>query len=595
MKIRILYMMMLISLSVSAQTWFTEDFSTSTFPPTDWSIDDNAENWKYSASNYAGGITGEASLRTLPIVDANTRLISPEINITNTLNTAISFTHSLKLYTSGATIGLAIKPENGEWTSLWERSSSTDKEKVDVLIADVGDFSNCQISFYFSGSTGTIKYWSIDDVQIYRKADYDIAVRPLNISSYNEPSDEVSPQTKVYNNGINPASFEVNCHIYKNEDLLFSSSQTVSDLEAGSEQEIQFDSYVLPDTPDEAYRIEYSASFQNDENNNNDTIEQYVYTYVTHERDMVVVEIGTATWCSACPYAAEAADSIVKNGYNLAVIEHHTDDDYSSVATDNRTIDYYAMIGFPTAYFDGVDKQLGAGPYFYSNYYNHYYQRSIKKVGLGISIEKKSGENDYEAKVTITKLAPAFNKEVVVHFVVTESHIPELWQDEDELNYVTRLMLPNENGSPIDIINNDEITLDYLVEPQENWKIDDMEVVAFIQDNATHEILNATKMRYSDLSGVSSGPKEHKTQLSVFPNPISSKLKISFELDKAADVNIGIYDITGRLRTNITHQRFGKGKQQIEYHLNNKLSNGVYFIRMLANNKTETVKIIINK
>ena len=595
MKILLLNMIMLISLTTMAQTWLFEDFSTTTFPPTDWSINENAENWKYSASNYAGGVTGEASLRTLPIMEGNTRFISPNINITNTSNTAISFTHSLKLYTSGATIGLAIRPENGEWTSLWERSSSVIKENVDILISEDGDFSNCQISFYFSGSTGTIKYWSIDDILVYHKSENDIAVRPVIIPFYYDPSDDVSPQTKVYNNGLNVASFDVDCHIYKNEDILYSSIQTVSDMEAGSEQEILFDSYILPETPDEAYRIEYSVSYQDDENNSNDTVQQYIYTYVTHERDMVVVELGTATWCSACPYAAEAADSIVKNGYNLAVIEHHTDDDYSSIATDNRTIDYYAMIGFPTAYFDGVDKQLGAGPYFYSNYFNHYYQRSIKKVGLGISIEKKSRENDYQAKVTITKLAPAFNKEIVVHFVVTESHIPEQWQDEEELNYVTRLMLPNENGSPIDIINNDEIILDYLVEPEENWNIDEMEVVAFIQDNATHEILNATKMRYSDLSGINSFPQKQKTQLSVFPNPISSKLNLSFEIMKTADVNIEILDITGQVKTNITQQRFEKGKHQIEYYLNNKLSNGIYFIRLIANNKTETIKIIINK
>jgi hypothetical protein len=321
----------------------------------------------------------------------------------------------------------------------------------------------------------------------------------------------------------------------------------------------------------------------------NDTTENYIYTYVTYGHEMVVVEIGTATWCSACPYAAEAADSIVINGYNLAIVEYHTDDDYSTTATDNRALDYYSMFGFPTAYFDGVDEQLGAGPIFYSNYFNHYYFRSLEKTGTAISLTSDKTKEGYNVHVTLSKLAPVFNKNVVVHLVLTESHIPENWQGADELNSVCRMMLPDETGTKVDFANNDEITLDYLIEPDSSWNYDELEIVAFVQDNDSHEILNATKSGFAELIGIPENINSN-LKLKTWPNPFSTAINISFELENSTNVNIEIFDITGKIVDQVINQKIAKGNQFINWQP--KLSQGIFFVKIMTDKRIEIMKIV---
>jgi hypothetical protein len=70
------------------------------------------------------------------------------------------------------------------------------------------------------------------------------------------------------------------------------------------------------------------------------------------QRDKVVVEIGTGTWCTFCPGAAMGADDLVANGHDVAIIENHNGDDYTNAASNARN-SYYNIPGYPTAMFDG--------------------------------------------------------------------------------------------------------------------------------------------------------------------------------------------------------------------------------------------------
>jgi len=83
-------------------------------------------------------------------------------------------------------------------------------------------------------------------------------------------------------------------------------------------------------------------------------------TYTT-EREMVILEIGTGTWCTYCPGAALGADELVTNGHSVAVIENHGpagQDPYANTYSVARN-SYYAIPGYPTAMFDGVESFVG--------------------------------------------------------------------------------------------------------------------------------------------------------------------------------------------------------------------------------------------
>ncbi|HSG67425.1 MAG TPA: hypothetical protein VK994_01865, partial [Bacteroidales bacterium] len=60
----------------------------------------------------------------------------------------------------------------------------------------------------------------------------------------------------------------------------------------------------------------------------------------TIQRDKVVVEIGTGTWCPYCPGSAMGADDLIANGHDVAIIENHNGDDYTTAASNARN-SYY--------------------------------------------------------------------------------------------------------------------------------------------------------------------------------------------------------------------------------------------------------------
>lgn len=595
MKVRLLYAIMFLTISLNAQVWLSEDFDTDIFPPEGWTIDQHEENWKYTPSNYAGGTMGEATLKTLPGFNDITRLISLPINVADAQDLYLSFKYTLKLYQSGIFIGIAKRTQGSEWTTVWETDGhSTVKVLKDICMEENdGAIQDFQICFYFSGASGQLKLWALDDILLYNKKAYDVTTRNIISDTYFDPSDDIEPAAVIYNNGLQSCPVDVNYSISDTAgNILFTETQHVDTLLAGEHREISFSSFTLPDMPDQAYHIEINSSTANDAEPANDTAEMYVYTYVTYSHDMIVLEIGTATWCSACPYASEAAEALIANGYNLALIEYHTNDAYTTPATDLRALDYYAMYGFPTAFFDGVVEQVGAGPNFYYIYFNYFSMRSQAKTGTAITMKATKTRDDYHIQVNVSKKAPVFNKNVSVHFLVTESHIPEEWQNEDELNNVCRLMLPDGMGTQVDFSLQDEITLNYTVTPDSSWNFDELEVVAFVQDNDSHEILNTVKAPLSELSGLTSPETATDLCLDNYPNPFTRTTKFRFRLNGNERVSLQIFDIAGNQIAILVNEVLGPGQHEISWQPVNKPA-GIYFARLTAGQKVSVKKLCL--
>jgi len=108
-----------------------------------------------------------------------------------------------------------------------------------------------------------------------------------------------------------------------------------------------------------------------------------------------------------------------------------------------------------------------------------------------------SGFTDYEVNVTVNKVAEYSGTNLALHFVLTESHIEQFWQGMSELNYVERLMVPNQNGTTLNFSsgNPQEIAISFSI--ASGWNPEHCEVVAFVQDLNTKEILQGAKMELS--------------------------------------------------------------------------------------------------
>ncbi len=211
-------------------------------------------------------------------------------------------------------------------------------------------------------------------------------------------------------------------------------------------------------------------------------------------RNLVVVEIGTYLTCGYCPGAAMGADDLVENGHPVAIVENHQGDAYSNTYSHARN-SLYGITGYPTAFFDGTLSVVGGSGT------NSMYGSYVPKVNARMDVLTPfdidftftdNGGNNYTVSADISKVGD-YTNDVVLHVFVTESHIPENWGGLDEVNFVNRLMAPDQNGTSLDFSNGNDIVEEVSFDMDANWDTDNCEIVVAIQDMSTKEILNAGK------------------------------------------------------------------------------------------------------
>jgi len=233
----------------------------------------------------------------------------------------------------------------------------------------------------------------------------------------------------------------------------------------------------------------------------NDSRTEYFNTYTT-AREMVLLEIGTGTWCQYCPGSQMGADDLVTNGCSVAVVEYHNGDTYTNSYSNARNT-YYGINGFPTAVFDGVESFVGGDHTLsmYQYYLPIYEGRKAIMSAFSVDIFGTNSGSDYNVIVKLNKLAaipPTWNN-LVVHFTVTESDIPFSWQGQTEVDYAERLMVPNELGTSVDLINNSQIEIPLSFSLNASWVTDKCQLAAFIQNLDTKEILQGDKVWINNL------------------------------------------------------------------------------------------------
>ena len=79
-----------------------------------------------------------------------------------------------------------------------------------------------------------------------------------------------------------------------------------------------------------------------------------------------------------------------------------------------------------------------------------------------------------------------------------------------------------------------------------------------------------------------------------YPNPFNPMTKIKFDIHKASNVNITVFDVLGRHITTLVNEKLGAGTYETEWNANN-MPGGVYFYRIEADDFSETKKMILVK
>lgn len=176
----------------------------------------------------------------------------------------------------------------------------------------------------------------------------------------------------------------------------------------------------------------------------------------------------------------------------MAVIENHNGDSLANAYSNARN-SYYGITGYPTTKFDGILTQVGGGSSsLYASYLIKVNQRNavLSNFTVDLQFEHLTG-NNYHATVVVEKVAPYSGTNLKLRVVVTESSLDINWGLGPDVNSVNRLMVPNQTGTTLDFSSGDVQTIDLNFTMSSGWAAENCELIAFVQDDASKEILQA--------------------------------------------------------------------------------------------------------
>ncbi len=269
------------------------------------------------------------------------------------------------------------------------------------------------------------------------------------------------------------------------------------------------------------------------------------------ERNMVLVEIHTGVYCCACPAAARGADELIANGDPVAIIEYHnfTHNDPFFQSQFKSRMRFYNVYGWPTAYFDGTDSVVG-GWIDSTNYYDYYpkvYERIEDSSSFTIDIkiwQYPNSDTTFTVSVIVTKVADYPQDTLHVMLVLAESHIPYQWGQTDitEMNFVARDMIPDTVGTSAVFELNTPEKFQYRIDVPLDYVIENCELVAFVQNFKTKEVVQTQKANIAQTVGIIQ--KSNIQKVLLYPNPTTENITVESEIT----INgINIYDMNGRL------------------------------------------------
>jgi flagellar hook assembly protein FlgD len=88
-------------------------------------------------------------------------------------------------------------------------------------------------------------------------------------------------------------------------------------------------------------------------------------------------------------------------------------------------------------------------------------------------------------------------------------------------------------------------------------------------------------------------PKNYELQQN-YPNPFNPNTTISFNLPKATNINLSIYDINGQLVSKLIDGQVSSGFHKVNWNASN-YSSGVYFYKLTTNGFSDTKKMMLVK
>jgi|WetSurMetagenome_2_1015567.scaffolds.fasta_scaffold17803_3 hypothetical protein len=409
--------------------------------------------------------------------------------------------------------------------------------------------NNIAVQFIVTNGYGNNVY--VDNFILGTQFTNDVAIASINIprdSNYSingSTSFKVLPVISVANVGTASASgFNVVLSVGS-----YTSTKSVGTITGGGVLNVAFDSLAVnPSTP---LNIMVYSTWASDQNRTNDTLNQYSIFFPGTKRK-VTFEAFTATTCGPCASQNPSLDAFISARFDSIVpIKYHvwwpSAGDPMNLANptqiQTRTSTYYAVSAVPTLIVDGIWVQV-SGYTTLQNLLNPYNSRISKGSPLSINVvDSKITGDSIKTNITVNVISPlpSGNYKLRVESIsrrITYATAPGS-NGETDFKDVFRFAYPDINGTTVPTTPGTyNYEFRYKLSPLANATDTIYYTAAFVQNDATKEIINANKSRNYQL-------------ISDYTNPVSNNLISSKPVTLPTYVDNNNVTVTGSPTFNI--------------------------------------------
>lgn len=327
--------------------------------------------------------------------------------------------------------------------------------------------------------------------------------------------------------------------------------------------------------------------------------------------------------CHPCYIASPNIDSVLTK--NIAIcnpIRYHVwypGVDYMDSVTFSpfvyqRAQNYYAVPGVPDGKIDGIDVYPGAGSF---NSLSSVIIQDEAAIGSPFSVTITSAEyyaalDSFSVSADIKAFYP-FSSGLIAHAVLTVDTLKYAKDQSTEdpgnnspylLDFpnVAEDMMPAYNGTTLS-----SFTVGQTQTITVGWKKNhpwgsspktaggqydstNVTITVFVQNNSTKYVYQSASAPFGTVLGMKAA--SNVPYFEIYPNPTNSSSTIAFNLDKAQNVNIEMFNLLGEKVYGQNEGVMGTGNHYVTID-KGSLKSGIYFVRFSTDNGTVTKKLVI--
>jgi hypothetical protein len=543
-------------------------------------------------------------------VDADNHLITPQLNLPSGSSYKVSWKatslgnnsyldpYQVKLSTTGATAGDFT-------TELFTNNAGApnDGESESAIISTTG---NVYIAFVANGNDDFLL--AFDDIKVEVLPDNDIEMTSLSIAPM-AAAGALSISGTVTNVGANDiTTFDIDWNDGSAHNETF--TQTIP---AGGSYTFSHstDLTVVAGT---THNLNVCASLTGDSENGNDCLTAEVKGASQEGNRLALLELFTSSTCPPCytlnytGYNGNGLNAGLDNlnansqvNPEIAVIKYQWDfpgvGDHAYNSDVDTRISYYGISGIPAPVVNS----------------NRYSGGELNPTVIGfhqneatfcdISATHSSENGSVTVNVDVTPYANWSGAKVFIALLdksYAAGSESSFTNNETEFHHVMRKMLPDANGTTVNLVSGTTntttetyaYTFNANTPSQGSFDLhaeSTQEVVVFVED-ANGNILNSA-ISSGDIATVNDNEKGQS--LSVYPNPASDIANVLFSTEENSTVSLAVVNTLGQT---VYTNNLGNvnGAQNVSINTSD-LDAGMYFVNVTVNGTVSTERISITK